>query len=259
MWKFFENIGERRLVNSCKFISIQPVAFRFCAMIPTPKTPKFKQSRRARRVLLLLGNYYLENHRGIARHAREAHWVLDTSYMRTGIVDASAGKIDGIVGLITRPRDLEALKHFKNVPLVDLSAAWGTEALPDQGGLKVPRVLCDHTAIGRRAAQHFIVRGFNHIALFNHGNFHLERERRTGFEAEIRQAGRVVHEIEYHRWVAESPQGKASGTEGWLRRRLGRELLKLPKPLGVFCPSDEIGARVLLACEDVGLRVPEEV
>src|SRR6478735_1014955 len=121
-------------------------------MSPTPKTPKFKQSRRARRVLLLLGNYYLENHRGIARHAREAHWVLDTSYMRTGIVDASMGKVDGIVGLITRQRELDALKQFKNVPLVDLSAAWGTEALPDQSGGQVPRVLYDSTAIGRRAA-----------------------------------------------------------------------------------------------------------
>lgn len=228
-------------------------------MSPTPKTPKFKQSRRARRVLLLLGNYYLENHRGIARFAREAHWALDPSYVRTGNVAASAGKVDGIVGLITRPRDLEALKQFKNVPLVDLSAAWGTEALPDEGGGQVPRVLCDNTAIGRRAAQHFIVRGFQHIALFNHGNYSLERERRTAFEAEVRQAGRVVHEIEYHRWVAEAPQGKATGMGGWLMRRLGRELQKLPKPLGIFCPSDDIGARVLQACEDVGLRVPEEV
>src|SRR6478752_8923503 len=191
-----------------------------------PKPRTFNHSRRARRVLLLLGNYYLENHRGIARHARKAHWVLDTSYMRTGIVDASAGKVDGIVGLITRPRDLEALKHFKNVPLVDLSAAWGTEALPDQNGLRVPRVLYDNTAIGRRAAQHFIVRGFQHIALFNHGNFYIERERRTAFEAEIRQAGRVVHEIEYHRWVEDAAQGKSPGMEGRLRRRLGRELQK---------------------------------
>ncbi len=228
-------------------------------MSSPPKIRAFKQLRRARRVLLLLGNYYLENHRGIARYAREAHWVLDASYMRSGIVGALTGKVDGIVGLITHPRDLEALKHFKNVPLVDLSAAWGTEALPDQSGRRVPRVLLDNAAIGSRAAQHFIVRGFNHIALFNHGNFYFERERKAEFEAEIRQAGRVVHEIEYHRWLAEAPQGKPSGMESWLMRRLGREVKKLPKPLGVFCPSDETGARVLHACEDVGLRVPEEV
>src|SRR6478752_8299949 len=195
-----------------------------------PKPRTFNHSRRARRVLLLLGNYYLENHRGIARHAREAHWVLDTSYMRSGIVDASVGKVDGIVGLITRQRELEALKQFKNVPLVDLSAAWGTEALPDQSGLQVPRVLYDNTAIGRRAAQHFIVRGFNHIAFFNLGNYYHERERRTAFEAEIRQPGRAVYEIEYYRWATETAQGKSAGTEGRLRRLLARELLKLPKP-----------------------------
>lgn len=223
------------------------------------KSQAFHQSRRARRVLLLLGNYYLENHRGIARYAREARWILDTTYMRTGLVDASAGKVDGIVGLITRPRDLEALKQFKNVPLVDLSAAWGTEALPDQSGGHVPRVLYDSAAIGRRAAQHFIVRGFNHIALFNAGNYFNERERRTTFEMEIRQAGRIAHEIEYHHWVAEAAQGDSSGMEGRLRRRLGRELQKLPKPLGVFCSSDEAAVRVLHACEDVDLRVPEEV
>jgi LacI family transcriptional regulator len=228
-------------------------------MSPTTTLHPFKHSRRARRVLLLLGNYYLEIHRGIARFAREAHWGLDTSHMREGIVDTSVGKVDGIVGLITRPRDLEALKQFKDVPLVDLSAAWGTAALPDESGRDVPRVLLDNAAIGRRAAQHFIVRGFKHIALFNYGNFYLERERRTAFEAEVRQAGRVDHEIEYYRWQAEAPEGKSSGIAGWLMRRLGRELQNLPKPLGIFCPSDDSATRVLHACEDVGLRVPEEV
>src|SRR5688572_31781921 len=126
------------LASKRKIIWFPVGDFCFCAMnsIQSPRT--FNHARRARRVLLLLGNYYLENHRGIARHAREAHWVLETSYMRTGMIDASLGKVDGIIGLITRPRELEALKQFKNVPLVDLSAAWGTEALPDEGGGQVP-------------------------------------------------------------------------------------------------------------------------
>ena len=58
--------------------------------------------------------------------------------------------------------------------------------------------------------------------------------------------------------MTDATQGNASDV-GRLRRRLGRELKKLPKPLGVFCPSDEMGSRMLHACEDADLRVPEEV
>jgi LacI family transcriptional regulator len=226
-----------------------------------PTKPRiFDRARRARRVFLLLGNYYQQNHYGIARYAKEAHWVLDTSYMRTGQADPLTQRVDGVIGLITRQRDLDTLRKFpRTVPLVDLSAAWGTAALPDQSGRRVPRVLYDNAAIARLAAQHFIGRGFVHIALLNRGDYHYERERKVIFHATIQDAGRTFHEIPFHRWVEEARRRKPAGVETRAVRRLAKELLKLPKPLAVFTPSDDIGLRVLHACELTDLRVPEEV
>jgi len=158
--------------------------------VTTLRTPT--RTHHLRRVLLLLGNYYQQNHLGIARYAREAHWSLDTSYMRTGCVDPAVGRFDGVIGLITRPRELEALRQLwrpRKVPLVDLSAAWGTEVLPDPGWRRVPRVLYDNAGIARLAAQHFIGRGFKPIALFNQGNHYPERDRKVFFQPAVLESG----------------------------------------------------------------------
>lgn len=229
------------------------------AMSDPQKTRIPDRTRGSRRVFLLLGNYYAQNHHGIARYAKEAHWALDTSFMRTGQVDPLGGRVDGVIGLITHQRELDVLKKFRKVPLVDLSAAWGTEALPDQSGLRVPRVLYDNAGIARIAAQHFIGRGFMHIALFNQGNYHFERDRKVVFQAATHEAGRSFHEIEFHRWVADARLKNPAGVESRVARRLAQELRKLPKPLAVFTPSDDSALRVLHACEHLGLRVPEEV
>lgn len=77
--------------------------------------------RRANRhVLLLLGVYYPAHHRGIARHAREAGWSLDTLYEQGGLVP-TWWRGDGMITLITHPKDYAALRQLPARPLVDLS------------------------------------------------------------------------------------------------------------------------------------------
>lgn len=223
------------------------------------KHPHKTRRGKLRRVLLLLGNYYQQNHLGIARFAREARWSLDISHMRTGEVYQHADRLDGIIGLITHQRDLDTLRRLPKVPLVDISAAWGTEALPDQGGRAVPRVLYDNAGIARLAAEHFIGRGFKHIAQLNLGNYYMERERRSVFRATIEGAGRVFHELEYYQWLQQAVLTATGSAEARAMKQLAGMLRKLPKPLAVFTSGDEIGVKVLLVCEEIGLGVPEEV
>ena len=88
-----------------------------------------KITRRPKRsVLLLLGVYYSAHHNGIARYAHEAGWVLDNTYARGGMVPVW-WQGDGMITLITSPRDYAALRLLPKLPLVDLSIGWVTNAL----------------------------------------------------------------------------------------------------------------------------------
>jgi LacI family transcriptional regulator len=214
----------------------------------------------SRRVLLLLGVYSPANHEGIARYAREVGWALDNTYAISGRVPFW-WKGDGIITLITHPKDYAALRSLPNRPLVDLSKGWITNAMPPalrRTGRNRPRVLYDNVAAGRLAAEHFLERGFRHIALYNRNNFWMELERRPSFQQTILAAGAEYHEIPYYTRFSLLQPGTAAREHAAFRWLAGT-IRNLPRPLGIFAPADDIAVDILLACDHAGLRVPEEV
>lgn len=216
------------------------------------------QVRPVRRVLLLLGANFRQVQDGVMRYARENHWTLDFSYVRQGQLKYTF-RLHGIVGLITNPRDIDALKQLPPMPLVNLSAAVSKEKLPNREGVPTAYVLPDDKTIGRMAAQYFIGRGFKHIVFYNVGNYWMERARRESFMQTVKESGRVYHELKHYEW--EQPFG-GEGTfevQDAILKRLEKELVKLPKPAGLMAPSDDFAVVILQACEEVGLRVPEEI
>jgi LacI family transcriptional regulator len=119
-------------------------------------------------------------------------------------------------------------------------------------------VLCDNAAIGRLAAEHFLERGFRHLAFFNFGNYWMETESAPAFHRTAGAAGAQCHEIAYHRHFGRTrphPTLREPAAHRWLVEQLRR----LPRPLGVFAAADDLALMVLRACGDAGLRVPEEV
>ena len=82
-----------------------------------------------RQVLLLLGVYRPSHHHGIARYAREAGWILDILYPHGGLIPVW-WRGDGMITLISTPRDYAAFQLLPRVPLVDLSKGWITNAMP---------------------------------------------------------------------------------------------------------------------------------
>ena len=243
------------IIESSRFIYPLPPQMKKAS---SPIRPKRRHPNRPRRVLLLLGSYYRSNHEGIARYAKERGWTLDDFFLGGGPLRYTFN-VDGIIGLITTPKELEVLRQLPGVPLVDLSNAWGSEALPDPGGLNVPRVYCDGAEIGRVAANHFLGLGFKHIAFFNLGNFWHERMRLGSFEKTVREVGATFYEIPHYRWLAERTEPEPVKREAKVIKRLQLELKRMPKPLAVFTPTDRVGALVLYACAEAGLRVPSEV
>jgi LacI family transcriptional regulator len=213
-----------------------------------------------RRVLLLLGVYHVATHHGIARYARTAGWVLDNTYAQGGRPPLW-WRGDGMITLITKPRDCHALRQFPAVPIVDISKGWITNALPPRlraTGIDRPRVLIDNAAIGRLAAAYFVERGLNHIAFLNVGNYWIETERIPAFRQSVAAAGVQYHEIKYYRRFSmrlPRPMHAERAAHKWLVQTIRQ----LPKPVGIFANSDDFGVRVLCACDDADVRVPEDV
>jgi LacI family transcriptional regulator len=211
-------------------------------------------------ILLLLGYYNFPLHSGIARYAREADWILDDTYVRVGLPPVW-WRGDGILSLITNPKDVLALHEFPKVPLVDLSKGWIADSMPAKyrpEGLRHPRVFYDNEKIGHLAAEHFLERGFKHIAYMNCGNYWLDIERNPPFRQTVEAAGSKFYELPYYKCfprISPRPMRAHRRAHQWLIETLRQ----LPKPIGIAVTADDLAARLLRACDDAELSVPEEV
>lgn len=213
-----------------------------------------------RDVLLLLGLHGHALRSGIASYAREADWMLDDSFVTAGLVPVW-WRGDGILALITNPKDAAAQRHFPNTPLVDFSKGWIADSMPREyrvAGENRPRVLYDNVQIGRMAAGHFLERGFKHIALLNAGNYWMEQERLPVFRQTVEAGDAKFYELEYYKRFSRLPS-RALRDHLTAHRWLMQNLRQLPKPMGVAVSSDGLALRVMRACDEAKLRVPEEV
>lgn len=206
-------------------------------------------SRRAleatrRRVLLALAYYEHRMHHGVARYARSANWVLDSTmaHYRT---PPAAWRGEGVLTLALpdRPDLIRYLRRLA-VPIVALTM--------DVPTIAAARVVLDNFAVGRIAARHLIERGFKHLAFYKQTDYEDVRQREAGFASALKAAGLDYVCLDWH---AAARKNARANPFPWLRRKL----LALPKPLGIVAQSDHRAYFLLCVCEDAGIRVPEEV
>lgn len=200
--------------------------------------------RRRPRILLALGWYSVAIHRGIARYARQANWILDLSMTRQSGAQAPARwNGDGIISLLHRESELCDFVRARTCPAVNI------------GGVKlpgVPTVRSDDTAVGRMAAEHFLARGFRHIAFCLRADIPSARERGAALRTAAEAAGASFHLLD---WSESARRRPGSGSGDWLGERIAR----LPRPLAILAAPDEVGIEVMEVCIDKKLRVPEEI
>lgn len=115
-----------------------------------------------------------------------------------------------------------------------------------------PFVGMDNHRIGQMVADHFFDRGYRNHAVYS---LHTERffeERVRNFVASVEARGGICSQL---------PEETSDRAADWERgqARLVKWLTALPKPVGVFAANDQLGVRVLDACQRAGIAVPEEV
>ena len=115
-----------------------------------------------------------------------------------------------------------------------------------------PYVGMDNHLIGKLVAEHFHERGYRQFAAYS---LHTEQffiERVQNFVTTVEAFGGKC---------ALLPEVKSDSAVDWEKSqtRLVAWLKELPKPVGIFAANDQLGVRLLEACQRAGIAVPEEV
>lgn len=181
---------------------------------------------------------------GILRYAREHGWHIVLS----GVGDKRflGWGADGVLATIRDNRtgtDICQAFQAAKTPIVDL-----TDERPD---LKLPRVTCDHEAIGRLAFEHLSEHGFREFAWFSTDwtNVHALRYRGFSARASVRK------------WAMRELSRKTAGESVWQNflATMRPLLTDAPKPLGILAYDEADASRILSACNEFGLSVPDQV
>jgi LacI family transcriptional regulator len=151
----------------------------------------------------------------------------------------------GVISRHTTPGMVEACAGLK-IPLVDLSDS--------EPYLNVPKIRPDNAGVGHLGAEHFLERGFRHLAFSGFGNCGWACERRDGFVEAARLEDRevVVHDVDY-------PGDLTPDWDDAQTAQLVQWLDQLPKPVGVMACNDMRALQVMAAAEAAQLPVPEQV
>lgn len=219
-------------------------------------TATMSESDQRIHILAMIGaNYWVNRQmlRGVYAFAEQRpNWhVRDVDRLETiGIEGMRRWPPQGVITTDLAPKVQEALPV--GVPAVGIlnHLAWGDV-----------RVLLDHRACGRMAADHLLRRGYHHFGyitteLPERPRLLWARERQAGFEEVLSVEGRTCDVFE----TAPAVERRQSGSP-WLPvfPDLSDWLDSLEKPVGIFC-SDDHRARMLVEnCLGHGLRVPEDV
>ncbi|MSU73493.1 MAG: DNA-binding transcriptional regulator [Opitutus sp.] len=149
-------------------------------------------------------------------------------------------------GIITRTftQEMADVIAATGLPAVELRATFLKSAFPFVG--------MDNRLIGQMVAEHFFDRGYQSFAVYS---LHTERffvERVQNFVAAVQARGGACSIL---------PEPVSDRAADWEKgqARLISWLTSLPKPVGIFAANDQLGVRVLDACQRAGIAVPEDV
>ncbi len=153
-------------------------------------------------------------------------------------------KGDGILAYV---EDMRLARNLRNssIPTVEMFG--------HRYDLGLAQVCPDNDAIGRMGAQHLLEKKFKHFTYFGYTGHPFSEMRQKGFLAEVEHAGftGAAHLVPRHVGVLQQ----------WdkMQEQLADWLIRLPKPNGIMACSDRHAQRVLDACRQANISVPEEI
>jgi LacI family transcriptional regulator len=203
--------------------------------------------KRTPRIMLALGWYEHRVHQGIAQYALKAGWHLCGDVTKEKIIPWG-WQGDGVLAWLGADDELARFVMELKLPTVDFSCR--------RMELPFARVIVDYTALVKLVADHFLRRGLRHFMYYSaQDNWAFDRHGQS-FVKVIGEAGYNCEWIRWHKSKAYS-----TGHTQWQEKRrwLATELKKAPKPLALFAATDDHALEIIEVCENIGIRVPEEV
>ncbi len=187
---------------------------------------------------------------GIATYARpSSEWVLKWEQPTAAGVERLLEL--GVDGILAKHLDAQgiALIERSEIPAVHMTSK-----------LNSPRVASvdnDEQAIGQMAADHLVNRGHQHFAYYARPRDSIDH-RMEGFEAALREQGRLCLVADadpghpaHARSNEPSVRNASEALRAWLRG--------LPKPIAIFCRSDNAALSIAEHCRELSIVVPDEV
>lgn len=156
-------------------------------------------------------------------------------------------QFDGVISRTTRADSVKFLETF-DVPVVELLG---------DGSYRSSDVLTDSAHVGDLAATHFYERGFRQFAFFSTGHTWWSQSFHDAYCHRLHELGFGCHS---------SPLCKEHNTptlsitlQSNTETKILDWLTNLPKPVGLFCPSDGQAIFILNLCQTANLKVPHEI
>jgi LacI family transcriptional regulator len=151
---------------------------------------------------------------------------------------------DGAIVSISSPAEARAVRKLR-IPTVNLT-----------GNLlksPVPRVMVDHYAIGRLAAEHLLERGLRRVAYCGTPGLAYSQQRGLGFAHRAKEAGVScdIFELLWPKNVRVSWHKQLAPLDRWLKR--------LQPPVGVLAVHDHIARIIVDECLRLGVDVPNDM
>lgn len=218
--------------------------------------PKARRTRRRNRdgrpldVAVILdptAAYHRRIIRGIAEHVqRGAGWRLFIESRSTNMVpDPRTWCGDGVIAFFGNRRT-ERLVAELRVPAV--SVEQGADGLRG----RIPVVATDNAAIGRLGAEHFLEKGFRHLAYCGAAEQEYWCEPRgEAFAEAAAKAGATCSLFTRRQKVSRDWPSTLASLAAWIA--------SLPPATGILAANDARARHVIEACRLAGRRVPDDV
>jgi LacI family transcriptional regulator len=198
-----------------------------------------------KRIALALGYYDYWINVGIADFARKHHWILDNLSLHGQY--PSSQLYDGIICLLNCSATPALIDFVSNssVPAVDLVNEFQT--------IQLARVVYDNFAIGVLAANHFIERGFENFIYYQVNDAIVELDRKSGFQQRIEEKG--LNFILFDLFRSGIDYSKRENRIEWLKTKLQQQVF----PVAAMAQCDANTQEILMACEEIGIIVPDQL
>ncbi len=195
-------------------------------------------------ILVALDLYDHRIFQGISQYCAEHNWHL-SPYLFSDRTIPEKWQGDGAITCFG-----ETLADFilsLDMPKVDIS----DNPLPTP----TPRITVDHDQIGRRAAKHFLERGYRNFAFYSWKNETANQVRKDAFIETLEDAGISNEEIH----IVHQPSIESVGDWGAYTESMIEQIRDLPRPLGVFTGQDKLAVNLIDVCIKADISVPDEI